>query len=206
MKLNFPADSRYSHGVFLFGCAGVQTRLPELSQTLALKGSQQTWKSGFYRIYGASQRQPTVRLCWVQGKSHPLDSDFFFWKLPDLDFPTKIKHSALRKKHETKSHTLYVIYVISQPRLFKVCFCVFVFFLFSWFSSFSSFLCFSLVCVILVIIKVKDAARIDTAFAKVFVSNSLCYCEFLVSGPPRCRDPGYFFCVTKEKGSPRGAN
>ena len=37
-------------------------------------------------------------------------------------------------------------------------------------------------CDILVIIKVKDAARIDTAFAKVFVSNSLCYCEFLVSG------------------------
>ena len=108
----------------------------------------------------------------------PLDSDFFFWKLPDLDFLIKIKHSTLRKKHETKSHTLYVI---PQPRLFKVCFCVFVFFLFSWFSSFSSFLCFSLVCDILVIIKVKDAARIDTAFAKVFVSNSLCYCEFLVS-------------------------
>ena len=55
--------------------------------------------------------------------------------------------------------------------------------MFSWFSLFSSFLCFSLVCVILVIIKVKDAARIDTAFAKVFVSNSLCYCEFLVSWP-----------------------
>ena len=40
----------------------------------------------------------------------PLDSDFFFWKLPDLDFLIKIKHSTLRKKHETKSHTLYVIY------------------------------------------------------------------------------------------------
>ena len=69
---------------------------------------------------------------------------------------------------------------IPQPRLFEVCFCVFVFFLFFLFSWFSSFLCFSLVCVILVRFKVKDAARIDTAFAKVFVSNSLCYCEFLV--------------------------
>ena len=110
----------------------------------------------------------------------PLDSDIFFWKLPDLDFPFKIKHSALDIKHETKSHTLDVI---PHPRVFKVCVRVFVFFVFSWFSSFSSFLCFSLVCVILVIIKVKDAARIDTAFAKVFVSNSLCYCEFLVSLP-----------------------
>ena len=105
----------------------------------------------------------------------PLDSDFFFWKLPDLDFPFKIKHSTLRKKHETKS------YMLSHNqgclRCVFVFLCFFCFFCFSWFSS---FLCFSLVCVILVRFKVKDAARIDTAFAKVFVSNSLCYCEFLV--------------------------
>ena len=30
---------------------------------------QQTWKSGFYRIYGASQRHANVRLCWIQSKS-----------------------------------------------------------------------------------------------------------------------------------------
>ena len=145
MKLNFPADSRYSHGVFLFGCAGVQTRLPELSQTLALRGSQQIWKSGFYRIYGASQRQPTVRLCWVQGKSHPLDSDFFFWKLPDLDFPIKIKHSALRKKHETKSHTLYML-SHNQGCLR----CVFVFLCFFCFPGFPRFprFCVFRLCVI----------------------------------------------------------
>jgi len=57
------------------------------------------------------------------------------------------------------------------------------FFVFSWFSAFSSFFCFSLMRAILVIIKVNDAARRDQSFAKVFVSNSLCYCEVLVSGP-----------------------
>jgi hypothetical protein len=40
---------------------------------------------------------------------HPLDPDLFFWKLSDLHFPLKIKHSALDKTHETKSHTLDVI-------------------------------------------------------------------------------------------------
>ena len=41
-------------------------------------------------------------------------------------------------------------------------------------------------CAILVIIKGKDAAREGKAYAKVFISNSLCYCEFLVSGPYWC--------------------
>ena len=69
----------------------------------------------------------------------PLDSDFFFWKLPDLDFLIKIKHSTLRKKHETKSHTLDVI---SQPWLFEVYVRVFVFFVFFWFFAFSCFFVF----------------------------------------------------------------
>ena len=65
----------------------------------------------------------------------------FFWKLPDLDFPIKIKHSALRKKHETKSHTLYVI---PQPRLFEVCFVFLCFFCFPVFPGFPRFCVFRL--------------------------------------------------------------
>ena len=71
----------------------------------------------------------------------PLDSDFFFWKLPDLDFLIKIKHSTLRKKHETKSHTLYVI---PQPRLFEVCFVFLCFFCFPVFPGFPRFCVFRL--------------------------------------------------------------
>ena len=71
----------------------------------------------------------------------PLDSDFFFWKLPDLDFLIKIKHSTLRKKHETKSHTLYVI---PQPRLFEVCFVFLCFFCFPGFPGFPRFCVFRL--------------------------------------------------------------
>jgi len=114
---------------------------------------------------------------------HPLDPDLFFWKLSDFDFPFKIKHSTIDKTHETKSHTLDVI---PQPWLFEVCVRVFVFFVFFWFFAFSWFFGFSLMCAILVIIKGKDAAREGKAYAKVFISNSLCYCEFLVSGPYWC--------------------
>ena len=71
---------------------------------------QQTWKSWFYKIYGASQRQPNVRLCWIQGKSPLWILIFFFGKLPDLDFPIKIKHSALRKNTKP-SPTRYICYL-----------------------------------------------------------------------------------------------
>ena len=54
---------------------------------------------------------------------------------------------------------------------------------FSGFFAFSCFFSFSLMCAILVIIKEKDEARIEKAFAKVFISNSLCCCELLVFGP-----------------------
>ena len=59
----------------------------------------------------------------------PLDSDFFFWKLPDLDFLIKIKHSTLRKKHETKSHTLYMLSHNQGCLRCVLCFCVFSVFL-----------------------------------------------------------------------------
>ena len=135
------------------------------------------------RILDDVQCQPKTYKCKAllsRRQVHPLDHDLFFWKLSDFDFPLKIKHSTIDKTHETKSHTLYVI---PQPWLFEVCVRVFVFFVFFWFFAFSCFFSFSLMCAILVIIKEKDEARIEKAFAKVFISNSLCCCELLVFGP-----------------------
>ena len=39
---------------------------------------QQTWKSRFYRIYGASQRHTHVRLSWIEGKPPLWILTFFF--------------------------------------------------------------------------------------------------------------------------------
>ena len=70
-----------------------------------IRWAQQTWKSRFYKIYGASQRHAHVRLYWIQGKSTLWILSFFFLKFADLDFTIKMKHSPTDKTHETKSHT-----------------------------------------------------------------------------------------------------
>ena len=96
------------------------------------------------RILQDLRCQPNAYTCkgfLNRRQAPPLDSDFFFWKLPDLDFLIKIKHSTLRKKHETKSHTLYVI---PQPRLFEVCFVFLCFFCFPGFPGFPRFCVFRL--------------------------------------------------------------
>ena len=58
----------------------------------------------------------------------------------------------------------------------------FVFSCFFGVSRFLGFLCFWLYALSLLTIRVKHAGRIDNACRKVFVGDSLCYCEFRVSG------------------------